>query len=165
MLAFLLLAAAAAPDGKTMAMDDWHTMEIVKVAVQPPNHSPSYLEVHAGDLDGDGLPDDAYLRLACVDGKLQQASYDVKSPRDIATGQASGKRQHGSITIVKEWGAASPQLSKIKPQYDIKTLKGNERMADGWTAITLNNSDGLCGATQAAAAVAIVKSKSNITNN
>jgi hypothetical protein len=37
-------------------------------------------------------------------------------------------------------------------------------MADGWTAITLNNSDGLCGAAQSAAA-AIVKSKSNITNN
>src|SRR5438874_4351293 len=108
MLTLLLLAAAAAPDGKTTAMDDWHTLEIVSVGVQPPNHSPAYLEVHAGDLDGDGLPDDAYLRLTCADGKLQQASYEVKSPRDIATGQASGKRQHGSITIVKEWGAASP---------------------------------------------------------
>jgi type VI secretion system secreted protein Hcp len=37
-------------------------------------------------------------------------SYEVKSPRDLATGQASGKRQHGAITITKEWGAASPQL-------------------------------------------------------
>jgi type VI secretion system secreted protein Hcp len=32
------------------------------------------------------------------------------SPRDAATGQASGKRQHKPITITKEWGAASPQL-------------------------------------------------------
>src|SRR5437764_1274192 len=86
---------AAAPDAKTTAMDDWHTLEIVSVGVQPPNHSPAYLEVHAGDLDGDGLPDDAYLRLTCDAGKLQQAAYEVKSPRDIATGQASGKRQHG----------------------------------------------------------------------
>jgi hypothetical protein len=164
MLTLLLLAAVASPDAKPMAMDDWQALEIVNVAVQPPNHSPAYLEVHAGDLDGDGRPDDAYLRLTCTDGKLQQASYAVKSPRDVATGMASGKRQHGSITIVKEWGAASPQLSKIKPQYDIKALKGNERMADGWTAITLNNSDALCGAAQSAAA-AIVKSKSNITNN
>ena len=37
-------------------------------------------------------------------------SYEVKSPRDTATGQASGKRQHGAVTFTKEWGAASPQL-------------------------------------------------------
>lgn len=37
-------------------------------------------------------------------------SYEVKSPRDVATGQASGKRQHGPVTFVKEWGAASPQI-------------------------------------------------------
>jgi type VI secretion system secreted protein Hcp len=34
----------------------------------------------------------------------------VQSPRDAATGQASGKRQHQPLTITKEWGAASPQL-------------------------------------------------------
>jgi len=33
----------------------------------------------------------------------------LKSPRDISTGQASGKRQFEPVTIVKEWGAASPQ--------------------------------------------------------
>jgi type VI secretion system secreted protein Hcp len=32
------------------------------------------------------------------------------SPRDVATGQASGKRQHKPISFTKEWGAASPQL-------------------------------------------------------
>ncbi len=37
-------------------------------------------------------------------------SYEVKSLRDAATGQASGKRQHGPVTFTKEWGAASPQL-------------------------------------------------------
>ncbi|TAL69052.1 MAG: type VI secretion system tube protein Hcp [Bacteroidetes bacterium] len=37
-------------------------------------------------------------------------SYEIKSPRDAATGQASGKRQHQPIKIVKEWGAASPQI-------------------------------------------------------
>ena len=35
---------------------------------------------------------------------------EVSAPRDIATGQASGKRQHKPITITKEWGTASPQL-------------------------------------------------------
>jgi type VI secretion system secreted protein Hcp len=37
-------------------------------------------------------------------------NYLVQSPRDIATGQASGKRQHNPVEIVKEWGAATPQL-------------------------------------------------------
>jgi type VI secretion system secreted protein Hcp len=32
------------------------------------------------------------------------------APRDVATGQASGKRQWQPIRITKEWGAASPQL-------------------------------------------------------
>ncbi len=36
--------------------------------------------------------------------------YEVLSPRDVATGQASGKRQHKPIQFTKEWGAASPQL-------------------------------------------------------
>jgi type VI secretion system secreted protein Hcp len=35
---------------------------------------------------------------------------ESSSPRDVATGQASGKRTHKPITITKEWGAASPQL-------------------------------------------------------
>lgn len=36
--------------------------------------------------------------------------YSVSSPRDVATGQASGKRQHQPVSFVKEWGAATPQL-------------------------------------------------------
>ena len=37
-------------------------------------------------------------------------SYEVTSPRDAASGQATGKRRHGAVTFTKEWGAASPQL-------------------------------------------------------
>jgi hypothetical protein len=162
MLTFLLLAAAAAPDGKTMAMDDWHALAITGVAGEA--SGPLYLRVQADDLDGDGKADDAVVKLVCAAGKVTDASY-VVSPRDMATGMATDKRQYAPVKIVKEWGAASPQLSKMKPQYDIKTLKGNERAADGWTVVTLTNTDGLCGASQAAAAAAIVKSKSNITNN
>jgi len=36
--------------------------------------------------------------------------YAVSSPRDVASGQASGRRQHQPVVFVKEWGAASPQL-------------------------------------------------------
>jgi type VI secretion system secreted protein Hcp len=44
--------------------------------------------------------------------KLSGLSYrhEIKSPRDAATGQASGKRQHGAISITKEWGPATPQI-------------------------------------------------------
>ena len=34
----------------------------------------------------------------------------IASPRDVATGQASGKRQYSPVVFTKEWGAASPQL-------------------------------------------------------
>jgi type VI secretion system secreted protein Hcp len=37
-------------------------------------------------------------------------SYDVKSPYDPQSGQASGKRQHNPVVIRKEWGAATPQI-------------------------------------------------------
>ena len=39
-----------------------------------------------------------------------KVSYEVLSPRDAATGQASGKRQHKPLVITKEWGPATPQI-------------------------------------------------------
>lgn len=158
MLTFLLLAAAAPGVGKTMAMDDWHALTITGVGGE--TSGPLYLRVQAGDLDGDGKPDDAVLKLVCAAGRVTSASY-VIAPRDSASGMATGRRQYAPVKIVKEWGAASPELQKMRPQYDVKTLKGNERTADGWTEIALSNAEGLCPAT----AAAIVKSKSNITNN
>src|SRR4051794_8085536 len=161
MLMLALLAAAAAPTGGTMMADDWHTLAIYGVG---DSNSPLYLQVHAGDLDGDGAADDGYLKLVCADGKLAQSLYRAAA-RESGSGMPTGKRQHGTVTFVKEWGAASPQLMAIKPTYDVKTMKGNERRAvDGWTELSLTNTDGLCSAGEAAAA-AVVKSKSNITNN
>ena len=159
MLTFLLLAAVASPAGKTMAMDDWHAMTITGVTGE--TGGPLYLRVQTDDLDGDGKADEAAVELTCTAGKVIDASY-VVTPRDSASGMATGKRQYAPVKITKEWNAASPQLQKIRPQYDVKTLKGNERLGDGWTRISLANTDGLCGAAEAAS---IVKSKSNITNN
>lgn len=129
---------------------------------------PLYLKVvSSGDLDGDGLPDEAVIRLACAGGELKAAHYTVKSPRDSATGMASGKRTHHPITFVKEWGAATPQLMAMKPTYDIKVAKGARMTSDGggWTALSLSNADGLCSAAAAAAAVKATKTRSNIQNN
>ena len=50
--------------------------------------------------------------------------YEVISPRDAATGRASGKRQHKPITFVKEWGAATPQLFQALVSNEVlKTVK------------------------------------------
>jgi hypothetical protein len=161
MLMLALFAATAAPNDKTMAMDDWHTLAIYGVGGEA--SGPLYLQVHADDLDGDGKPDDAVLKLVCAAGKVTNAYY-VVAPRDAASGMATGKRQYAPVKIVKEWGAASPQLREMRPSYDVKTIKTARTAADGWTEVALSNTDALCGAAQAAAR-AIVKSKSNITNN
>ena len=55
-------------------------------------------------------------------GKIPCLAFDygVQSPRDVATGQPSGKRQHQPITITKEWGASTPQI--------FQALTTNERL-------------------------------------
>ena len=164
MLMLILLAAAAAPgDGKIMATDDWGKLAIYGIGGQP--GGPLYLRVHAVDLDGYGAADDAVLKLHCDGRQLRQAHY-VPVTRDSASGMPTGKRQHAPVKFIKEWGPATPQLMALKPTYDVKQMKGNERTAaaDGWSAVTLGQADGLCP-TAAAAAAALVKSKSNITNN
>jgi type VI secretion system secreted protein Hcp len=37
-------------------------------------------------------------------------AYEVKSPYDVQSGQATGKRQHQPVVIRKQWGAATPQI-------------------------------------------------------
>jgi len=36
-------------------------------------------------------------------------NFEVQSPRDAATGQASGKRQYKAVRVLTEWDAATPQ--------------------------------------------------------
>jgi len=104
MIAFLL-AAGAAGDGKTMALDDWHMLSVTQVGGTAAG-SPAYLRVAAGDLDGDGRADEAFLKLDCAGGVLKSAAIrTVNAPRDASSGMATGKRQHKPVTFVKEWGA------------------------------------------------------------
>jgi type VI secretion system Hcp family effector len=41
--------------------------------------------------------------------ELLDLRYEMDSPRDLATGQAIGKRTHKPLTIVKRFGPSSPQ--------------------------------------------------------
>lgn len=163
MWTLLLIAAAAAPDAKPMAADDWQKMKIVSVGQTA--EGPYYLDVQAGDLDDDGAPDDAYLKLVCTGGKLQQAMYEVK-PRDAGSGIATGKRMHKPMVVVRGWDPVSKRLAAVGTGYDLKNgTKGRMAAgADGWTPLSLSSGDETCAAL-AAQRSTIVKSKSNISNN
>ena len=126
----------------------------------------TFLDVlSTGDLDGDGVPDEAVVRLQCVGADMQAAEYSVMSPRDAASGQASGKRMHKPVTFVKEWSATTPQLAQARPGYNVKENKGARAAAaeDDWTAISLSDAQSLCADSKAA--LKATKTRSNIQNN
>ena len=163
MIASVLLVAASAA---TAASADYY-LKIDAVGRDP--GGPIYMKAHSsGDLDGDGLADKLVIRMDCAAGVMHTAQYQVTGPRDAASGQASGKRMHKPFKIVKEWGAATPQLMAMKTGYDIKKVEGTgarakTMMEDSWHSISLSNSEELCAA--AVAAKVVTKTSSNIQNN
>ena len=161
---FIIIALAAVATAAQAASADYY-LKIEGVSREAPA-GPIYLKVSSnGDLDGDGVADEAVLRITCAAGQLTSAHYTVPSPRDAASGMPTGKRQHGSVTIVKEWGAATPQLAKMRPGYNVKENKGAKLSADaeGWRPIELTDAADLCAA--AGSAVKATKTRSNIQNN
>jgi hypothetical protein len=67
---------------KTSAADDWQA--------KSSNSKPTVQPVSTGDLDGDGK--------AKVKPAVSNSQSGVKSPRDLASGQASGKRQQQPVS-------------------------------------------------------------------
>ena len=121
----------------------------------------TYLDVQSSaDIDEDGVLDEGIVRLQCAGGELRAAHYTVKSPRDSASGMASGERMHKPFTLIKEWGAATPQLRSMRIGYEIG--KDVREVTDGWDRLSLSNADGLCAAVQNAK---VTKTRSNIQNN
>jgi hypothetical protein len=98
--------------------------------------------VNVGDLDGDGAQDEGWLRVACADGAVTAAFvHSVKSPRDSASGQASGRRMHKPFKFTAELDRTAGPVGKtvgwdikkvegsgaksaVKPTYNIKENKG-----------------------------------------
>jgi type VI secretion system secreted protein Hcp len=78
-----------------------------------------------GQFKGEGIQTDRSKQWIPV----LSFSNEVQSPRDIATGMPSGKRQWGPVKILKEWGAASPQgltscvTNEILPDVKIEFTK------------------------------------------
>ncbi len=58
-------------------------------------------------------------------------SFQAESPRDVATGQASGKRQHKPVVISKEWGASTPQLFQALWSNEVLDSVGIEFVRSG----------------------------------
>ena len=76
------------------------------------------------DSDGDGVGDEAWLRVACSGGAIAGAQvHRVKAPRDVATGQSSGKRMHKPFTIIREWDRSSVKGPGTL-QWDLGVAKG-----------------------------------------
>lgn len=115
-----------------------------------------YRVTRDSDSDGDGISDGSWLRIACSGGAVASAwEYEVKGPRDVATGQSSGKRtadggiaagavaggiaagaiagklQHKPFTITKEWDRTAIVGQRVS--WDVKQGKGARIAADGKT--------------------------------
>ena len=92
-----------------------------------------------------GAMETGVVKFRCDGGAMTGAW--LYSPRDMASGQASGKRMHKPFMIVKEWGAVSPGMSK--GSWDLATGKGARSAGgisamDDWTAITVSGLDQAC---------------------
>jgi hypothetical protein len=157
--AHIIAALVWASSGAAAASADYY-LHIKGVASQD---GYTFLDVSStGDLDGDGLSDDAIVRLQCSGASLVAADYSVK-PRDAASGQASGKRMHKPVTFIKEWSAATPQLAQVRAGYNVKENKGARTTEGEWTAFSLSGAPTLCA--DATAALKVAKTRSNIQNN
>jgi len=97
--------ATGKPAGKT-AVDDWSAPAAAKTNVS--NNGQPSKRVAAADVNGDGKAD-LSSGSATVKPAPATSSSGVQSPRDVASGQASGKRQHQPVTIRKEVDAPSPK--------------------------------------------------------
>jgi hypothetical protein len=88
--------------GKKMASDDWSTKAAAKSADSKSGQAGA--RVAAGDVNGDGRADLTATKNsghATEKNAVMNSSSSVQSPRDAASGQASGKRQHQPVTTTK----------------------------------------------------------------
>jgi type VI secretion system secreted protein Hcp len=78
-------------------------------------------------------------------------AHEVKSPRDAATGQASGKRQYGALTLTLPWSSASPLvfnalvtneiLKSVVIEFEAALATGQEAVAQRVTLTNASASD------------------------
>lgn len=70
------------------------------------------------DSDGDGVPEEGTMRITCTGTTESSVSYKL-SPRDSASGLATGKRTHHPMRTIDK---ASPLLGKkVSASWDLKS--------------------------------------------
>lgn len=116
-------AATGKATGKTMAHDDWHASQGTMVRESPSKSSLGVREspskastmvresptkhsagISAGDVNGDGMADkiaSGHSNGSGQNAAINNSHSNIKSPRDSASGQASGKRQHQPVSVTK----------------------------------------------------------------
>jgi hypothetical protein len=95
--------AAKPTSGKKTAQDSWQ-----QTAAKPASGSGTKpTPVAISDVNGDGRLDVAVSKNSAPPA----GSSKDQAPRDTASGQTSGKRQHQSIRVIKEVDAASPHVA------------------------------------------------------
>jgi FG-GAP repeat protein len=118
-------AATGKATGKTMAHDDWQARtakssdtkgqnvsagDVNRDATadrsKTPPSSTGQTRVATGDVNGDGRADVAATKSSGhateQNAVINNSHSNIKNARDVSTGQASGKRQHSNLTVVKD---------------------------------------------------------------
>jgi type VI secretion system secreted protein Hcp len=96
-LALALLAAALLADTGPAAAQPKPPPGATRIFVTIEGSRQGKFKAEGGPQFGDRIP-------------ILRFEFDADAPRDMASGQASGKRGNRMLTIVKDWSAASPQL-------------------------------------------------------
>jgi type VI secretion system secreted protein Hcp len=95
--AFAFLAAALVADTSPAAAQPKAPPGSTRIFVTIEGTKQGKFKTEGGPQFGDRIP-------------VLRFTYEIISPRDLNTGQASGKRQHRPVTITKDWNASSPQF-------------------------------------------------------
>jgi hypothetical protein len=94
--------------GKKSATDDWTQQNAVSTSKAPTvkpvsSNSGAKARIATGDVNGDGVADKAAKNSAhATESVTVTTPSKTQSPRDVATGQMSGKRQHQPVVVTKE---------------------------------------------------------------
>jgi len=91
-------AASTLGTGGKTANDDWTT-----AAKSDPKTGNGQTRVATGDVNGDGMPDATAKNSGHATEAITPAaaSSNATQPRDVASGQTSGKRQHEPVAVTK----------------------------------------------------------------
>lgn len=164
----LVLAVAIALCSPSVSATNAELLLQVK-ALAPGPASGTYRLWVLGDVDGDGMADERILTVQCDGTRLQGATLRPapKSPRDAASGMASGKSAYvrggaggGADSSTVQWPLLTVHAEALLPRLRIGSVPYAARA--GSTPVDLAEPATVCPALQQAANAVINTSRSNV---